>query len=121
MKQLYHSYDEAVELFTELARRRPELFRVETIGQTWEKREIALVTISREMQSAEERPALFFTGTIHAREWIGIELAIAFCQYVDRNIDYDKTVQEALEKTTIYLVPCANPDGFEYSRKHFSF
>ena len=121
LKQLYHSYDEAVELFTELARRRPELFRVETIGQTWEKREIALVTISREMQSAEERPALFFTGTIHAREWIGIELAIAFCQYVDRNIDYDKTVQEALEKTTVYLVPCANPDGFEYSRKHFSF
>ncbi len=28
---------------------------------------------------------------------------------------------EVLTYNTLYLVPCLNPDGFEYSRKHFSF
>ncbi|WP_456401721.1 M14 family zinc carboxypeptidase [Hydrogenimonas sp.] len=121
MKQLYHSYDEAVALFESLAARRPDLFAVEVIGQTWEKRDIVAVTIGRNVADASKRPALFFTGTIHAREWIGLELAIGFAQYVERNIDYDHDIQEALEQAAIYMVPCANPDGFEYSRNHFSF
>jgi hypothetical protein len=28
---------------------------------------------------------------------------------------------EILSKNTLYIVPCLNPDGFEYSRNHFSF
>ncbi len=121
LKQLYHSYEEAVSLFEELARRRPDLFAVEVIGQTWEKRDIVAVTISRSVKDAAKKPALFFTGTIHAREWIGLELAIGFAQYVVKNIEYDRQVQEALDRAAIYMVPCANPDGFEYSRNHFSF
>ncbi len=121
MKQLYHSYDEAVALFEDLARRHPELFRVEVIGRTWEKRDIVAVTISKSVEKAAQKPALFFTGTVHAREWIGLELAIGFAQYVAKNIEYDHDVQEALEHACIYMVPCANPDGFEYSRNHFSF
>ncbi|WP_353661564.1 M14 family zinc carboxypeptidase [Hydrogenimonas sp. SS33] len=121
MKQLYHSYDEAVALFGELARRRPDLFAVEVIGQTWEKRDIIAVTISQDVQRAHGKPALFYTGTIHAREWIGLELAIGFAQYVDRNIAYDHDVQQALANAALYMIPCANPDGFEYSRNHFSF
>ncbi|WP_300363878.1 M14 family zinc carboxypeptidase, partial [Hydrogenimonas sp.] len=121
MKQLYHSYDEAVALFRELAERRPDLFAVEVIGRTWEKRDIVAVTIGQNVQAAAEKPALFYTGTIHAREWIGLELAIGFAQYVDRNVAYDHTIQQALEHAAVYLVPCANPDGFEYSRNHFSF
>ncbi|WP_457596425.1 M14 family zinc carboxypeptidase [Hydrogenimonas sp.] len=121
MKQLYHSYEEAVALFRELASRRPDLFAVEVIGQTWEKRDIIAVTISQNVHSAGSKPALFYTGTIHAREWIGLELAIGFAQYVDRNIAYDHDLQEVFDKAAIYMVPCANPDGFEYSRNHFSF
>ena len=121
MKQLYHSYDEAAALFRELAERRPDLFAVEVIGQTWEKRDIIAVTISQNVEQAHEKPALFYTGTIHAREWIGLELAIGFAQYVDRNIAYDHDVRQVLADAAIYMVPCANPDGFEYSRNHFSF
>ena len=104
-----------------MAKRRPDLFAVEVIGQTWEKRDIIAVTISQDVRKAHEKPARFYTGTIHAREWIGLELAIGFAQYVDRNIAYDHDVQQALAHAAIYMVPCANPDGFEYSRNHFSF
>jgi len=121
VKKLYRSYNQAVEIFQDLANKSPDTFKVETIGQTWESRDIIVVTITDDIKSADSKPALFFTGTIHAREWIGIELAVEFAKYVDSNLSFDKSLQEVLQSTTIYMVPCANPDGFEYSREHFSF
>jgi predicted deacylase len=121
LKQLYHSYDQTVKIFEDLKKKRPDVFDLEVIGQTWEKRDIIAVTIAKDISKAHTKPALFYTGTIHAREWIGVELAIAFAKYVDENLEYDLLVRDILEKSTIYLVPCANPDGFEYSREHYSF
>lgn len=120
MKHLYHSYQNTVDLFIALAEQHPSHIRVETIGETWEKREIILVTISADIDHADEKPALFYTGTIHAREYIGVELAIAFARYVVDGIPYDPWIQEVFQRSTMYMVPCANPDGLEYSRNHFS-
>ena len=121
MKQLYRSYDESTNLFNNFEKVYPSLIKVESIGQTWEKRDINLITLSSDIETASSRPALFFTGTIHAREWIGHELAIDFVKYVVENIEIDPVLQNILSRATIYMVPCANPDGFEYSRTHFSF
>jgi len=121
LKQLYRSYEESSNLFKNYEKVYPGLIKVESIGQTWEKREINLITISNDVNKAHTLPALFFAGTIHAREWIGHELAIDFVKYIVDNIEIDPVLQGILSKTTIYMVPCANPDGFEYSRKHFSF
>ncbi len=121
MKHLYHSYQNTVDFFVALAQQHPQHVRVETIGETWEKREIILVTISGDILTADEKPALFYTGTIHAREYIGIELAISFARHCIDGIHYDPRIQEAFQRSTLYMVPCANPDGLEYSRNHFSF
>ncbi|WP_321471550.1 M14 family zinc carboxypeptidase [Halarcobacter sp.] len=121
MKQLYRSYEESTDIFKEYQKKFPNNFKIESIGETWEKREINLITISGDINTADEKPALFYTGTIHAREWIGHELAIEFTKYILENIQHDPTLQKYLKKSTIYMVPCANPDGYEYSRTHFSF
>ena len=121
MKQLYRSYDESTKIFKDLQEKYSNYFKLESIGQTWEKRDINLITISKDIKTAEKRPALFFTGTIHAREWVGHELAIEFAQYVLENYENDPSIQAYLDNATIYMVPCANPDGYEYSRTHFSF
>ncbi len=121
MKQLYRSYNESTEIFKDLEKKFPNNFKLESIGQTWEKRDINLITISMDIKKADEQPALFFTGTIHAREWIGHELAVEFAQYILEKLDTDTTIQSYLKGTTIYMVPCANPDGFDYSYNHFSF
>jgi hypothetical protein len=121
MKHLYHSYQNTVDFFTSLAQQHPQHVRVESIGKTWEQREIVLVTISGDISSADSKPALFYTGTIHAREYIGVELAIAFARHCIAGMHYDPRIQEAFKRSTLYMVPCANPDGLEYSRNHFSF
>lgn len=118
---MYRSYEEAVTFLDHLAESYPDLVRVESIGTSWEQREIKLITLSLDISSADDKPALFYTGTIHAREWIGVELALDFAKYVVENISFDPWVKELLRYSTVYMVPCVNPDGLEYSRNYFSF
>ena len=121
MKRLYRSYKDSTKIFEDLQEKYPNNFKLESIGQTWEKREINLITLAKDIKTANTKPALFYTGTIHAREWIGHELAIEFAIYILKNLETDPTLKNYLNESTVYMVPCANPDGYEYSRKHFSF
>jgi len=121
LREQYTSYDECVAFFKSAQKTNPNLFKVEVIGKTWEEREIIAVSITKNVDTNKDKPALFYTGTIHAREWIGIELSLSFAQYILEHIDYDPQLNTILDTATLYMVPCANPDGFEYSRNHFSF
>ena len=121
MRQQYTSYNECVDFFKSAQKTNPDLFNVTTIGKTWEDRDIIAVSITKNVETDKEKPALFYTGTIHAREWIGIELSLRFAKYILEHIDYDPHLNKILDNTTLYIVPCANPDGYEYSRNHFSF
>ena len=121
MREQYKSYQETVDFFYEAQEKHPNIFRVEVIGKTWEEREIIAVTVSNDLETADAKPALFYTGTVHAREWIGIELSVGFAEYILGHIDFDPVLDEALSRATLYMIPCANPDGFEFSRTHFSF
>jgi len=121
MKQQYKSYDESCKFLEECVEKYPDLITIQSIGKTWEKRPIMLATISLNVAYAKLKPALLYTGTAHAREWIGHELAIDFIDYILQNHTNNPKILETLSRNTLYIVPCLNPDGFEYSRKHFSF
>ncbi len=121
MKQQYKSYQETVDFLKECVKLYPNIITIQTIGQTWENRDIVLATVSLNVEQADLKPALLYTGTIHAREWIGNELAVEFIDYLLKNHQNDPKITAALTKNSIYIVPCLNPDGFEYAREHFSF
>lgn len=121
MRQQYTSYKECVDFFQNAQKSYPDLLRVESIGTTHENRDIIAVSITNNVKKDKKKPALFYTGTIHAREWIGIELSLAFAKYILEQVEYNPQLNEILDNTTLYMVPCANPDGFEYSRNHFAF
>ena len=47
---------------------------------------------------------------IHAREWI----SPAFCLYaIDRLVERER--EKLLQNYDFYIIPVANPDGYEYS------
>ncbi len=121
MKNQYISYDKGIELLKKAQSQFPDIIKIQTIGKTEENREIVLATLSLHVDEASKKPALLFTGTIHAREWIGHELALKFIEYILGNYEINPRIKEYLKRSTLYIVPCLNPDGFEYSRKHFSF
>ncbi len=121
MKNQYQSYQESLDFLDTMQKKYPNLIEVIKIGTTYEERDIVLVKISQDVAKADEKPAMLFTGTVHAREWIGNELALKFIEYIAQNQHIDPSLQKSLNDATLYMVPCLNPDGFEYSRKHFSF
>jgi len=121
MKFQYKDYREMVEFLENCVKQYPHLIKIESIGKTYENRDILLATISLNVEFADLKPALLYTGTIHAREWIGNELAISFIDYLLKNHKTDPRVISTLSKSTLYIVPTLNPDGFEYSQKHYSF
>jgi len=121
LREQYKSYQQSVDFFYAAQKKYPNIFRVDVIGKTWEDRDIIVVTVSKDLSTADAKPALLYTGTVHAREWIGIELAVGFGEYILEHIDFDPVLNKALSNATLYMVPCGNPDGFEFSRTHFSF
>jgi len=121
LKHQYRSYEETLSFLKEMVKKYPHLIRIQSIGKTWESRDIILATVSFDVEFADLKPALLYTGTIHAREWIGNELAVAFIDYLLTNHQTDPRVASALAKNTLYIVPVLNPDGFEYSQTHYSF
>jgi hypothetical protein len=121
MKQQYKSYQESCDFLSECVKNYPNLITVQSIGKSYEGRDILLATLSLNVAYADMKPALLFTGTVHAREWIGNELGIEFIQFLLKNYNNNPEVRKTLTYNTLYLVPCLNPDGFEYSRLHFSF
>lgn len=121
MKLQYKSYDETISFLQECVKNYPNLIQTQSIGKTWEGRDIVLATLSLGVENADLKPALLYTGTIHAREWIGNELGVAFIDYILKHYQTNPKIKAALTKNTLYMVPCLNPDGFEYSRTHFSF
>ena len=106
MKKQYTSYQETMAFVERCMAEHPHLIGLQTIGTTWEQRPIVLVTISLDVEYAQNKPALLYTGTIHAREWIGNELAIKFIGYVIKNYRFNPKLKEALTRNTLYMVPC---------------
>jgi len=121
MKNQYISYSESLQYLRDMEKKYPNLIEVIKIGTTYEGRDIVLVKISNSVKDADSKPALLYTGSIHAREWIGHELALKFIEHIANFADVDPILEKSLRESTIYMVPCLNPDGYEYSRDHFSF
>jgi predicted deacylase len=121
MKKQYMSYQESLDFLYMMEKTHPNLIEIIKIGTTYEGRDIVLAKISKNVETADSKPAMLYTGSVHAREWIGHELALKFIEYVAENQNVDPELEKSLNNSTIYMVPCLNPDGYEFSRKHFSF
>ncbi len=121
MKKRYKSYQECIDFFYNAQKEHPNNFLVEVIGKTWEERDIIAVTISNNLERRQNKPTLLYSGTIHAREWVGVELAVGFAKYIIEHIKYNPILKNVLTCSSLLMIPCANPDGFEFSRTHFLF
>lgn len=101
-----------------LARNNRNLVKLEVLGKTGQGREIIAVKVT---QSANElpdgsRPAVLYSSTQHAREWISTEVNRRLLNhFVDRFKANDKDVKDLLKNTELWFMLVANPDGYQYS------
>jgi murein tripeptide amidase MpaA len=110
----YYRYDALVEILRGLAAEHPQLLRLESIGRSYEGRDIWLVTVTN-FETGEDRhkPALWVDGNIHASEVSPSSACLHLIQHLVTGYGHDADVTRCLDTRAFYVCPRVNPDGAE--------
>jgi murein tripeptide amidase MpaA len=110
----FHRYEELTELLRGWAEERPDLYRLESIGRSYEDRDIWLATVTNFETGADlDKPALLIEANIHALEVTGCAAALNLLQRLLDGYGSDPKVTRVLDTRTFYVIPRLNPDGAE--------
>jgi murein tripeptide amidase MpaA len=112
----YLRYDALVNALESLAARHPRLVRLESIGESYEGRDIWLAKVTRfDTGPDNEKPALWVDGNIHATEVAGSMACLYFIDYLAARYGTDEEVTRCLDTRVFYVCPRVNPDGAEWA------
>ena len=112
----YLRYADFTRFLHELARDHPELLQVESIGRSFEGREIWLATVTCSSSgAAQDKPALWVDGNIHATELAGSMACLYLLKHLVTRYGHDPDVTHCLETRAVYVCPRVNPDGAEWA------
>ncbi|QOJ14554.1 MAG: hypothetical protein HRU75_07840 [Planctomycetia bacterium] len=111
----FDGYLPLADVFTfmdQLAAQRPDLVQPILLGRTIEGRDIRALRIC---SSPADRPSVLYHGCQHAREWVTVPVMLYAAQQLISRYDSDFRVRALVDRAAWYIVPVANPDGYEYS------
>lgn len=108
---LYHTYDEMTAVIDSLATEHPTLTRIDTLGYSWEGRQIRAIKISDNADSDEEEAEVLIVGCHHAREIMSVDVPLRFAMYLLANYAISPQVTQLVDEREIWIVPMLNPDG----------
>lgn len=109
----WHSYAEIEAKLREAAATHPAYVQMlPTIGKSFEGRNITGIRLGRGAPGARR---IAFTSGTHAREWASEAVVMWFLGMSLQEID-EGTSPFLTSDVDVYIVPCYNPDGYEYSR-----
>ncbi|ADU47408.1 M14 family metallopeptidase [Intrasporangium calvum] len=96
----------------------PQVAKLVRIGTTLQGRDILAIKLTQGANGIADgsRPAVLYSATQHAREWISTEIDRRLMNwYIDRWRANDPAVRTLLQTTELWFVPVANPDGYQYT------
>ncbi len=110
----FHTYDELSDTLRAWAEEEPELCSVESIGHSFEGRDIWLATLTNSETGAHlDKPGFLVEANIHSMEWTGCAAALHLIYRLLCGHGSDERVTRALDTRTFYVIPRLNPDGAE--------
>jgi hypothetical protein len=118
---VWKSYDEPGgyrDQMYELASKYPGVTKLVRIGTTLQGREILALKVTQGARGVRDgrRPAVLFSATQHAREWIATEIDRRLMyHYIEGWAAEDPEIVKLLQSTELWFVPVMNPDGYQYS------
>jgi murein tripeptide amidase MpaA len=112
----FYRYDELTKLLKAYVKEYPRLFKLESIGKSYEGRDVWLI-IATNFKSGEDadKPALWVDGNIHASEVTASAACLYFIHTLATKYGKDKQITAALDTRAFYIVPRLNPDGAEWA------
>lgn len=108
----YYNHDGITDICKKIAAAHPDLAKLESIGKSYQGREMWLLTITDfKKGKPEEKPAFYLDGNIHSNEIQGAEMALYTAWYLTETFKDITYIKELLADRVFYIVPTINPDG----------
>jgi murein tripeptide amidase MpaA len=110
----YYRYEDLTRILQAYADEYPQLVRLESIGQSYERRDIWLVTVTNlGTGQPEHKPALWVDGNIHASEVSPSSACLYLIDYLVTAYGSTPSITRCLDTRAFYICPRVNPDGAE--------
>ncbi|HWG84708.1 MAG TPA: M14 family metallopeptidase [Deinococcales bacterium] len=110
----FYLYDEITAYLRGVAEEFPGLVRLESIGKSFEGRDIWLLEVTNAATGpASEKPATWVDANIHAGEVTASVSALCLIETLTTGYGSDEAVTRLLDRSAFYIVPRLNPDGAE--------
>jgi hypothetical protein len=108
----YNDHAGIGEICKKIAAAYPNLAKLESIGKSYEGRDLWCLTITDfKKGDASKKPGMYIDGNIHSNEIQGSEFALYTAWYLTESFADTKFIQELLADKVFYIVPTINPDG----------
>lgn len=109
-------YQEMLDHLDEMHNQFPNLITIKApidpLNTTIEGRPVYYVKISDNPNVNEPEPQILYTAIHHAREPVSMHQLIFFMWYLLENYSTNPLVQQIVNNTELYFIPCINPDGY---------
>lgn len=111
----YPAYGQILAEIDSLKAGHSNIVRVEEIGRSqYHKRPVVAVQITKfDAGKSRIKPAVLFMAGQHAREPLGIQVCLGIVRHLVTH-QAEPEVADWLENLSVWVVPCLNPDGYDY-------
>ncbi len=109
----FYRHADLTRLLQDYAAALPGLVQLSSLGKSHEGREIWLVSVTNSTTgAAEDKPALWIDGNIHAAELTASTACLYFLHQLATGAD-NPQIRHLLDTRVVYICPRLNPDGAE--------
>ena len=114
----YYTFAELVSVLDQLTAAYPQFVSAKaSIGQSLQGRDLWMIRVSDNPGVDEPEPEMRIDCLHHAREPQGMQTTIYFLCYLLEEYGSDPLATYLLDERELYVVPCVNPDGYEFNRQ----
>ena len=113
----YHTNSQVEEILKNAEKKYPNLCKLHQIGTSIENRPIWAIQVTGNINDKKNKPTILFDGLHHAREWISVEVPLTLLKELTEKYTTDTKIKDLVNNCETWIVPVANPDGYEYSHK----
>ncbi len=118
----YYRYGEVTELLQAYQREFAGLASLESIGKSYEGRDIWALTITnRALGDPLEKPGFYVDGNIHGSEVTASVTALYFAWTLLAGHGDDEGITRLVDETAFYIIPIVSPDGIEHVLSNTGF
>jgi murein tripeptide amidase MpaA len=110
----YYRYDDLTRILQAYAQEAPDLVRLESIGRSYEGRDIWVASVTNfETGDDQTKPAFWVDGNIHAAELSPSSTCLYLIQHLVAGYGSEPDVTRCMDTRVFYICPRVNPDGAE--------